>query len=428
MITRVPRVSSACILASAILITLVGCQHYFGAAHAATYYVAPTGNNNNPGTESKPFRTIAHAVDTMLAGDTTYVMDGTYNEGVIRFKRSGTKATPIKLLNYPEHSPKIAFIDPDAIHRILIQHASGPNVAIGWITIGGLELTNGHDGIKWYNLHDSTIQRNWIHHNKYMGMMGVGGTRVRIDRNRINHNGDFAGCAAGKLTKVKTSICNQHHGIYAHGTHYTITNNLFYDNLGFGLQQNGSSSSAYDATKLPSTEFAGAADWVIAHNTFAYNVYRGGIVVWGSQCTNSRIENNIFYENSVNLSSAPQGIEFVGAGSVTGILIRNNHAYASGSGGTAFLGGSHQSTLSGNSVNVSNPGFVHAPATIPEPPNFALTARSPAIDAGLPLVETSTSFDGTPRPQGHAPDIGAYEYIAGADAKPPVSPIGLQAQ
>ena len=422
MVTRLPRVSCACILASTILTTVAGCQHYFGAAHAATYYVAPTGNNSNPGTENKPFRTIAYAVSTMVAGDTTYVMDGTYNEGVIQFKRSGTQAAPIKLLNYPEHSPKIAFIDPDAAHRILIQHASGYNKAVGWITIEGLELTNGHDGIKWHNLHDSTIQRNWIHHNKFMGMLGIGGTRIRIDRNRINHNGNFDLCTQNRAR------CNHDHGIYAHGSAYTITNNLIYGNLAFGVQQNGSSTSAYDPTKHPATEFSGAADWLIAHNTFAYNAYRGGMVVWGSFCTNSRIENNIFYENSVNLSSSPQGIEFVGSGSVTGLLIRNNHAYASDSGGTAFLGGSHQATLSGNSVNVSNPGFVHAPATIPDSPNFSLTARSPAIDAGLPLAETRIAFDGTPRPQGRAPDIGAYEYIAGADTKSPASPIGLQSQ
>ena len=386
------------------------------AAHAATYYVATTGNDSNPGTRSQPWRTVAYAVSTMVAGDTTYVMDGTYNEGVIRFKRSGTQTAPIKLLNYPEHSPKIAFIDPDAAHRILIQHTSGYNKAIGWITIEGLELTNGHDGIKWHNLHDSTIQRNWIHHNKFMGMLGIGGTRIRIDRNRINHNGNFDLCTQNPAR------CNHDHGIYAHGSAYAITNNLIYGNLAFGVQQNGSSTSAYDTTKHPATEFSGAANWLIAHNTFAYNAYRGGIVVWGALCTNSRIENNIFYENSVHRSSSPQGIEFVSAGA-KGIQIRNNHAFASESGGTLFLGSTGATeginyTQSGNVVNVSPPAFVNAPATIPGSPNFALTARSPALDAGLPIKATRTSFDGTPRPQGRAPDIGAYEYVAGSDARP----------
>lgn len=388
------------------------------AAHAAVYYVATTGHDSNPGSKSQPWRTVAYAVSTMVAGDTTYVMDGTYNEGVIRFKRSGTQAASIKLLNYPEHTPKIVFNDPDAIHRILIEHSSGHNFPMGWITIEGLELTNGHDGIKWHNLHDSTIQQNWIHHNKFMGILGIGGTRIRIDRNRINQNGWFAGCEGSFPT-----VCNLHHGIYAHGTAYTITNNLIYGNLSYGIQQNGSSTSAYDTTKHPSTEFAGAANWLIAHNTFAYNAYRGGMVVWGSLCTNSRIENNIFYENSVNVLSAPQGIEFVSSISVTGVKIRNNIAYATSPGSTVFITPGMikwvHYTESGNSVNVSDPRFVHAQATLPDWPNFALTAGSPAIDKGLDITTIRADFDGTPRPQGRAPDIGAYEYVAGTDVQSP---------
>ena len=388
------------------------------AAHTAIYYVATSGHDSNPGTKSQPWRTVAYAVSTMMAGDTTYVMEGTYNEGVIRFKRSGTQAAPIKLLNYPGHAPKIVFNDPDAIHRILIQHSSGHNFPMGWITIEGLELTNGHDGIKWHNLHDSTIQRNWIHHNKFMGMLGIGGARIRIDRNRINQNGWFAGCE-GSFPKV----CNLHHGIYAHGTAYTITNNLIYGNLSYGIQQNGSSTSTHDTTKHPSTEFAGAADWLIAHNTFAYNAYRGGMVVWGPRCNNSRIENNIFYENSVNVSTSPQGIEFVSSSSVTGVKVRNNIAYATPPGSTVFLGSGVTEwvhyTQSGNSVNISTPGFVDAPATLPDWPNFSLTAGSPAIDKGLDITTIREDFDGTPRPQGRAPDIGAYEYVAGSDAQSP---------
>ena len=408
---RLKLVISAWLLASILLST--------APAHTATYYVATTGNDGNPGTKSQPWRTVAYAVSTMVAGDTTYVMDGTYNEGVIRFMRSGTQAAPIKLLNYPEHAPKIAFNDPDAIHRILIQHASGYNKAIGWITIEGLELTNGHDGIKWHNLHDSTIQRNWIHHNKFMGMLGIGGTRIRIDRNRINQNGWFAGCE-GSFPKA----CNLHHGIYAHGTYYTITNNLIYGNLSFGITHNGSSTSAYTPTVHAGPEFATAENWLIANNTFAYNAYRGGIVVWGPQCTNARIENNIFYENSVNVPSAPQGIEFVSSSSVTGVKIRNNIAYATSPGSTVFITPGMTKwvhyTESGNSVNASNPRFVHASATLPDWPNFSLTEGSPAIDKGLDITTIREDFDGTPRPQGRAPDIGAYEYVAGSDARHPV--------
>jgi hypothetical protein len=406
------------------LASLQACRMPTVTAHAATYYVATAGSNSNPGTEKQPWRTVAYAVATMVAGDTTYVRGGTYDEEIIRFKRSGTQAAPIKLLNYPGEAPVINFIDKNRVHRFLIQHATGHTNPMGWITIEGFEIASAYDGIKIYNGHDLTIRRNWIHDSLHQGILG-NGTRILIDRNKISHNGDFSRCVR------EAWYCNQDHGIYFHGSAITITNNLIYDNLAYGIQLNGSPTSTYSSTKHAGQEFAGAANWVIAHNTLAYQANRGGMVVWGSQCGNARIENNIFYENSVNQSNSAQGIDFVST-SCTGIAIRNNLAYATSPGGTVFLGSGTREwvhyTHSGNIVNTLNPRFVNAPAMLPDSPNFALTAGSPAIDAGVPLVAISTAFDGTPRPQGRASDIGAYEYTADGNIKPPITPTDLPLQ
>jgi hypothetical protein len=59
---------------------------------------------------------------------------------------------------------------------------------------------------------------------------------------------------------------------------------------------------------------------------------------------------------------------------------------------------------SGNKV-CSDPGLV-APAQ----GDFRLKADSPLIDSGVPLAEVTRDRDGNPRPNGRAPDIGAYEY------------------
>lgn len=301
---RLKQALGSCMLASALLPTVEGCQHYFAVAHAATYYVDTAGSDSHPGTEKQPWRTVAYAVSKMVAGDTTYVRGGTYNEGLIRFSRTGTQAAPIKLLNYPGESPIINFIDPKQFPRILIQHASRINVAMGWITIEGFEIAHGYDGIKYYNLHDSTIRRNWIHHSLNQGILGGGGHHNTFDRNIINHNGGtFDACAA---TGANLD-CNQRHGFYLHGNFYTIINNLIYDNLAFGIQVNGSSTSAYSSTKHPSPEFAGASDWVISNNVFAYQYAATGIVLWGGLVNRVRIENNIFYENNTNGGSS-QGI------------------------------------------------------------------------------------------------------------------------
>jgi hypothetical protein len=41
---------------------------------------------------------------------------------------------------------------------ILLQAEAGYQHAIGWITIEGLEIRNGYDGVKIYNAHDVVIR------------------------------------------------------------------------------------------------------------------------------------------------------------------------------------------------------------------------------------------------------------------------------
>ena len=65
-----------------------------GAADAATYYVAKTGSDSNPGTEAQPWLTITKAANTIVAGDTVYVKAGTYSEQVIP-ANSGTSGSYI---------------------------------------------------------------------------------------------------------------------------------------------------------------------------------------------------------------------------------------------------------------------------------------------------------------------------------------------
>jgi len=69
-------------------------------ATAATYYVAPTGDDSNSGTLNQPWRTIRHAADTMVAGDTVYIKAGTYNERVVP-RNSGSVGNYITYTAYP---------------------------------------------------------------------------------------------------------------------------------------------------------------------------------------------------------------------------------------------------------------------------------------------------------------------------------------
>ena len=47
-----------------------------------SFYVSPQGNDGNPGTEEKPWKTIQHAADILQPGQTVYIHQGLYHESV----------------------------------------------------------------------------------------------------------------------------------------------------------------------------------------------------------------------------------------------------------------------------------------------------------------------------------------------------------
>ena len=55
---------------------LLALSPFVATAHAATYYVSPTGSNTNPGTLSAPFATLQWAHDVANPGDTIYMRGG----------------------------------------------------------------------------------------------------------------------------------------------------------------------------------------------------------------------------------------------------------------------------------------------------------------------------------------------------------------
>lgn len=76
---------------------------------AADYFVAPSGNDNNPGTESKPFKTMRKAGEAATSpGDTVYIRGGVYGGGWdahLSPQASGTAAAPITFRAYPGELP-----------------------------------------------------------------------------------------------------------------------------------------------------------------------------------------------------------------------------------------------------------------------------------------------------------------------------------
>ncbi|MDZ7375783.1 MAG: right-handed parallel beta-helix repeat-containing protein [candidate division KSB1 bacterium] len=67
---------------------------------AGRYYVAPTGNDANPGTATLPWRSIKIANQRLQPGDTLNLRQGRYNE-TIQPVNSGTAVAPIVFRSYP---------------------------------------------------------------------------------------------------------------------------------------------------------------------------------------------------------------------------------------------------------------------------------------------------------------------------------------
>ncbi|MDJ0927435.1 MAG: DUF1565 domain-containing protein [Gammaproteobacteria bacterium] len=72
-----------------MLLLSLAVGFFGGAASATDYYLSPTGNDNNAGTQNQPWRTIARANSALQPGDTVYIQAGSYS-GPIRPNRSGT--------------------------------------------------------------------------------------------------------------------------------------------------------------------------------------------------------------------------------------------------------------------------------------------------------------------------------------------------
>lgn len=223
--------------------------------------------------------------------------------------------------------------------------------------------SNGLDGIYLYNSSATTIKNNTVKNNLYTGIR----VRHRADNNTVTGN----------------AIESNPYGIYlSENSSNTLTNNIINSNTSDGIHLDSSSSNT------------------IANNTF-YGTLPQFALAQINNSTGALFKNNIVY-NGKYVS--------VGNGSQTDSEYNYNDYYG-GSGnyfnwiGTDYRTFADWKTNSGqdaDSLN-SDPEFVNAGT------DFHLQS-SPCIDAGVEVGLTK-DYEGTSRPQGSAPDIGAYELI-----------------
>jgi hypothetical protein len=352
-----------------------------------SYYVAPGGSDSNPGSSGSPFRTIQKAADVAGAGDTVIVRSGTYTgeSRIVSLSRSGAPGKPVIFVS--EHRWGAILDGRGASHEAWYFGAG-----VGHVRVQGFEIRDlqAH-GFDFYggSVHDITIARNHVHHigrnctdtrnGRTGASLGAGTRRVTFDGNVWHHIGRYApgeqGCAP------RTEYYQNHdHGIYvADADAITIKNNVFY---GFGR--------GWPIHRYSSRE-ALARGLTIVNNTFVgQNPYRPGHIILASPTEGLRIENNIFH-GPQTAALYFENLRFPGAS------VRHNMIH----GAVTKVGRSRGVTFSRN--------WERTDPRLREVPDFRLRYDSPAIDAGLPLIEVPVDADGVGRPRGAGYDLGAYE-------------------
>jgi hypothetical protein len=336
------------------------------------------------------FTTLQAAANVTLPGDTVLIRNGNYAPFTIT--RSGTAGLPISYRAYPGERPVI--VGAAGKHNILIQAAAGPAAPIGWLVLDGLEVASSTiEGIKAYNLHDTTIRRCIVHHSYQNGVLIVGSHNILFERNTVHSGSHYD--ASGRYVG---------HAIYATGNHWQVLNNVFHDNGAYGIQVAG-----YSHVEISSllVENEHADDWTIAHNTFALQKDRSGVVLWPGndwstgRVSNVRIVNNVFYRNSQSANGlnggTPNGVHLYPSSGVT----LNNNVYA---GAAPFVVAYSGVTYQASGNIAGDPGFVN-----PTGADFHLGSTSAAADAGTSTNAPAEDLEGGARPAGPGYDAGAYE-------------------
>jgi parallel beta-helix repeat protein len=417
----------------------------------ATYYVATTGNDNNPGTTSQPWRTIKKATNTVVAGDTVIVNPGTYNER-INVSRSGTS-----------DSSRITFSASGTVNTY------GFYVTGNYVTINGFTATSQVCGSSQDSVGIYVVGNSCIVENNYTYYSPRGGIRLdpasancTVINNRVHRNGmvgidirgtnhliennDIWGSVA---YHTPTGCTGDADGIRFWGSGHTIKGNHIHDisltdpgNVGYSPHidcfQTWIEAGRQTATNIvfegnicenrnlmmysgmihgssyltfKNNIFIGYAGLNVNpsngpndHLTFVNNTCIGDTSILnctvGSDCWPSGIgledvsfatvKNNIFY----NLLYRAYSIK----GTTTGMDAGFNLIYRSD--GKTPQGPQYPNDLWGVDPKFANPAQK----------DFHLQSTSPAINAGDTVSTVTNDCGDNPRPQGAGFDIGAFEF------------------
>jgi hypothetical protein len=365
-------------------------------AETADYYLAPDGDDANPGTESEPFGTLQTLLSALSAGDLGYVRGGTYYPTGFAdgSAQNGTDSAHIRVEGYPGEDVVFDFGNDtygglrlwDCAYWELRNFTVRNAPSYGIYLYGGTQYTllenvtvdgSGGDantsgaGINLFNAPDTTI-RNCISKHNYDPSSGGG-----------NADGFAAESSPRCLIEDCVSHGNSDDGFDLwKAENETVRRCVAYDN---GWDPDGNTAGDGNGFKLGGGATSGGhriercVSYQNRSRGFHYN--EADIPVELYNCT--------AWDNPTNYWFAE--VEHV---------LRNNVSYQ----GTVSMGSAADHQYNSWNLGIDNPSFE---STEPTSSDFLrLSADSPAIDAGTDVGLNYT---------GEAPDLGAYETDGGTD-------------
>ncbi|MGB9512457.1 MAG: putative Ig domain-containing protein [Candidatus Acidiferrum sp.] len=327
----------------------------------STYYVSPSGSDSNPGTQLSPWKTIQHAADSVQAGDTVYVMAGTYNESITIAVSGSAAAGSVTFASYPGQT---AIVDGTGLS------VSGDNTQglfniedESYVTIQGFTIENYTTSSA-----NATPAGIWVTGSgSYINILNNTVTNITTSSEKngnafgIAVYGSEAPAAISYITISGNTVYNNKTGnsetvnVDGNVTNFVISNNLIHDNDNIGIDAIGfegvSPDSAYDYAR--NGEISGNTVYNITaiNNPGEGNEYDAdGIYCDG--CASVVIERNLSYQNDLNIEVAS---EHSGHYS-TGVTVRNNVVYAANSVGISIggyasnVGGTQNCTIVNNTL------------------------------------------------------------------------------
>ncbi len=408
---------------------LLVCARIVGppSAAAATYYVAPQGDDSNVGSAARPFRTFAKSLTVLRPADALLIQPGTYTEMLLDIPSGTSWSNPVVVKAADStHRPVLR---PSSVGQVLYFGRSGRPAQ--YIVIDGLVLDAAnvyYDGIRVdYFSHHIRIANTEIKNAPQQGILG--GDYLELLNLDVHDNG----LSAPRFL----------HGIYLTGSHNVIDGCDVYRNGGHGIHIYQGATGTYPETPPFNGSPLSADDNVVRNSRVHDNGVRGDLGTGIGMYTGSggRIYNNLVWGNQIGISVGDGVLPRAASVVVANNTVFGNAAAIDGAG--IEIAKAVAATVVNNIVQHNVRGLLNLPAdTIvthncffdnfnrdltgattttnsnlfvdprmvdPAAHDFHLTLESPCIDAGIAVEGIATDFDGLPRPLGQGVDVGAFE-------------------